>query len=180
MTSMTDPAVRRLVDRALLPLRAVDESLHVRAVDYVVDGASSEVLLEISSHGDDPRSLLVPAVMGASHFLWGNGSRRGRLEAVGIRWRPADHTVGPVLALRDALYRSDRVLPRQWARLGRLLDAVLRAGTDREPPSGRAPGWLEALLGDVVWTIDREDVGTTLRAHAERLGQDRAGTPDAW
>ena len=175
MTSMTDPAVRRLVDRALLPLRAVDESLHVRAVDYVVDGASSEVLLEISSHGDDPRSLLVPAVMGASHFLWGNGSRRGRLEAVGIRWRPADHTVGPVLTLRDALYRSDRVLPRQWARLGRLLDAVLRAGTDREPPSGRAPGWLEALLGDVVWTIDREDVGTTLRAHAERLGQDRSG-----
>ena len=175
MTSMTDPAVRRLVDRALLPLRAVDESLHVRAVDYVVDGASSEVLLDISSHGDDPRSLLVPAVMGASHFLWGNGSRRGRLEAVGIRWRPADHTVGPVLALRDALYRSDRVLPRQWARLGRLLDAVLRAGTDREPPSGRAPGWLEALLGDVVWTIDREDVGTTLRAHAERLGQDRSG-----
>jgi len=33
---MTDPAVRRLVDRALLPLRAVDESLHVRAVDYAL------------------------------------------------------------------------------------------------------------------------------------------------
>ena len=36
---MTDPSVRDLVDRALLPLRAVDGALHTRAVDYVVDGA---------------------------------------------------------------------------------------------------------------------------------------------
>ena len=36
---MTDPSVRDLVDRALLPLRAVDGALHDRAVDYVVDGA---------------------------------------------------------------------------------------------------------------------------------------------
>ena len=38
---MTDPSVRDLVDRALLPLRAVDEALHARAVDYVVDGTQT-------------------------------------------------------------------------------------------------------------------------------------------
>mgnify|MGYP001673727917 CR=1 FL=1 len=37
--SMTNTSVRDLVDRALLPLRAVDGALHDRAVDYVVDGA---------------------------------------------------------------------------------------------------------------------------------------------
>ena len=36
---MTNTSVRDLVDRALLPLRAVDGALHDRAVDYVVDGA---------------------------------------------------------------------------------------------------------------------------------------------
>ena len=39
---MTDPVVREirdLVNRALLPLKAVDAGLYHRAVDYVVDGA---------------------------------------------------------------------------------------------------------------------------------------------
>ena len=35
---MTDSDVRDLVDRALLPLKAVNEELHAHAVDYVVGG----------------------------------------------------------------------------------------------------------------------------------------------
>ena len=45
---MTNPSVRDLVDRALLPLRAVDGALHDRAVNYVVDGVHPQVLGEIA------------------------------------------------------------------------------------------------------------------------------------
>ena len=58
---MTNPSVRDLVDRALLPLRAVDEALHARAVDYVVDGAHPQVLGEVASFGEGPDECLRPA-----------------------------------------------------------------------------------------------------------------------
>ena len=48
---MTNTSVRDLVDRALLPLRAVDGALHTRAVGYVVDGAHTQVLGELAGYG---------------------------------------------------------------------------------------------------------------------------------
>ena len=58
---MTNTSVRDLVDRALLPLRAVDGALHDRAVDYVVDGAHPQVLGEIASFGEEADECLRPA-----------------------------------------------------------------------------------------------------------------------
>ena len=51
---MTNTSVRDLVDRALLPLRAVDGALHDRAIDYVVDGVHPQVLGEVASFGEAP------------------------------------------------------------------------------------------------------------------------------
>ena len=177
---MTDPVVREirdLVNRALLPLKAVDEGLYTCAVGYVVEGTNPEVLRAVASFGDDPDKCLLPASPGASSPLFElEEERSARLQAVGITWTIEKYAGRSIVVLRDSLYRSNAVGSAQWVRLGRLLDAVLQTGASRGAPvpdssdnSDKVPGWFAALLTDVVWTIERE----RLVGLAERLIEDR-------
>ena len=144
---MTDPSVRDLVDRALLPLRAVDGALHDRAVDYVVDGAHTQVLGEVASFGEGPDECLRPA---CPDFLV-DDAWRSRLRRLGVVWINGSREVKPILELRSPLYRSDAPSAPQWARLGRLLDAVHRtAASPRLITPGAVPAWLDVLLADVL------------------------------
>lgn len=177
---MTDPVVREirdLVNRALLPLKAVDEGLYTCAVGYVVEGTNPEVLRAVASFGDDPDKCLLPASPGASSPLFElEEERSARLQAVGITWTIEKYAGRSIVVLRDSLYRSNAVGSAQWVRLGRLLDAVLQTGASRGAPvpdssdnSDKVPGWFGALLTDVVWTIERE----RLVLLAERLVEER-------
>ena len=177
---MTDPVVREirdLVNRALLPLKAVDEGLYACAVGYVVEGTNPEVLRAVASFGDDPDKCLLPASPGASSPLFElEEERSARLQAVGITWTIEKYAGRSIVVLRDSLYRSNAVGSAQWVRLGRLLDAVLQTGASRGAPvpdssdnSDKVPGWFGALLTDVVWTIERE----RLVLLAERLVEER-------
>ena len=177
---MTDPVVREirdLVNRALLPLKAVDEGLYTCAVGYVVEGTNPEVLRAVASFGDDPDKCLLPASPGASSPLFElEEERSARLQAVGITWTIEKYAGRSIVVLRDSLYRSNAVGSAQWVRLGRLLDAVLQTGASRGAPvpdssdnSDKVPGWFGALLTDVVWTIERE----RLVGLAERLVEER-------
>ena len=177
---MTDPVVREirdLVNRALLPLKAVDEGLYTCAVGYVVEGTNPEVLRAVASFGDDPDKCLLPASPGASSPLFElEEERSARLQAVGITWTIEKYAGRSIVVLRDSLYRSNAVGSAQWVRLGRLLDAVLQTGASRGAPvpdssdnSDKVSGWFGALLTDVVWTIERE----RLVLLAERLVEER-------
>ena len=144
---MTDPSVRDLVDRALLPLRAVDGALHDRAVDYVVDGAHPQMLGEVASFGEGPDECLRPACPGS----WVDDAWMSRLRRLGIVRNAAGRESWPILELRSPLYRSDAPSASQWARLGRLLDAVHRtAASPRLITPGAVPAWLDVLLADVL------------------------------
>ena len=144
---MTDPSVRDLVDRALLPLRAVDGALHDRAVDYVVDGAHPQVLSEVAPFGEGPDECLRPACPGS----WVDDAWMSRLRRLGIVRNAAGRESWPILELRSPLYRSDAPSAPQWARLGRLLDAVHRtAASPRLITPGAVPAWLDVLLADVL------------------------------
>ena len=144
---MTNPSVRDLVDRALLPLRAVDGALHDRAVDYVVDGVHPQVLDEIASFGEGPDECLRPACSGS----WVDDAWVSRLRRLGVVWNAAGRESWPILELRSPLYRSDAPSASQWARLGRLLDAVHRtAASPRLITPGAVPAWLDVLLADVL------------------------------
>ena len=144
---MTNTSVRDLVDRALLPLRAVDGALHDRAVDYVVDGAHPQMLGEIVSFGEGPDECLRPA---CPDFLV-DDAWMSRLRRLGIVWINGSREVKPILELRSPLYRSGVPSAPQWARLGRLLDAVHRtAASPRLITPGAVPAWLDVLLADVL------------------------------
>ena len=144
---MTNPSVRDLVDRALLPLRAVDGALHDRAVDYVVDGAHPQVLSEVASFGEGPDECLRPACPGS----WVDDAWMSRLRRLGIVRNAAGRESWPILELRSPLYRSGAPSAPQWARLGRLLDAVHRtAASPRLITPEAVPAWLDVLLADVL------------------------------
>ena len=144
---MTNPSVRDLVDRALLPLRAVDGALHDRAVDYVVDGVHPQMLGEVASFGEGPDECLRPACPGS----WVDDAWMSRLRRLGIVRNAAGRESWPILELRSPLYRSDAPSASQWARLGRLLDAVHRtAASPRLITPGAVPAWLDVLLADVL------------------------------
>ena len=144
---MTNTSVRDLVDRALLPLRAVDGALHDRAVDYVVDGAHPQVLGEVASFGEEPDECLRPACP----IFQVDSAWKSRLRRLGIVRINGSHEGRPILELRSPLYRSDAPSAPQWARLGRLLDAVHRtAASPRLITPGAVPAWLDVLLADVL------------------------------
>ena len=184
---MTDPSVRDLVDRALLPLRAVDEALHARAVDYVVDGAHPQMLGEIASFGEGPDECLRPACPGS----WVDDAWMSRLRRLGIVWNAAGRESWPILELRSPLYRSGAPSAPQWARLGRLLDAVHRtARSPRLITPEAVPAWLDVLLADVlcipgVWyrsaqtaEIAEARPGWDADRVVELLAEDGTGEPD--
>ena len=156
---MTNPSVRDLVDRALLPLKAVDGALHARAVDYVVDGAHPQVLGELAGHGRMVNDCLQVAGTVYHYF---DDALLGRLKAAGI---PFDYrrgrSVRTVFALRDPLYRDGVLSAPQWARLGRLLDRARRTDPDWTPSTPEpVPDWFDALVMDAVATIVPPDDGS--------------------
>jgi len=156
---MTNPSVRDLVDRALLPLKAVDGGLHARAVDYVVDGAHPQVLGELAGHGRMVNDCLWVAGTVYHYF---DDALLERLKAAGV---PFDYkrgrSVRTVFALRDPLYRDGALSAPQWARLGRLLDQARRTDPDWTPSTPEpVPDWFDALVMDAVATIVPPDDGS--------------------
>ena len=122
-------------------------ALHARAVDYVVDGTHPQMLGEIASFGEGPDECLRPA---CPDFLVDN-AWRSRLRRLGVVWINGSREVKPILELRSPLYRSDAPSAPQWARLGRLLDAVHRtARSPRLVTPEAVPAWLDVLLADVL------------------------------
>jgi len=167
---VTDSDVRDLVDRALLPLKAVNKELHAHAVDYVVGGETPQVLREAASFDNDLSYCFLPATQDYYGFP---SLRRQRLEAVGIKWESGDYEQTPLFGPRDALYRSDAVSLAQWTRLGHLLDVILQSGVERNPgTSNRAPRWLDALLIDLLGTVDGS-LTKTNHIYAEQLRKNR-------
>ena len=169
---MTDPSVRDLVDRALLPLRAVDEALHDRAVDYVVDGAHTQVLGEIASFGEEPDECLRPACP----IFQVDSAWKSRLRRLGVVWINGSHEGRPILELRSPLYHSDAPSAPQWARLGRLLDAVHRtAASPRLITPGAVPAWLDVLLADALCSAGIGLSGDPTTAETARIIRVRPG-----
>ena len=169
---MTDPSVRDLVDRALLPLRAVDGALHDRAVDYVVDGAHPQVLSEVAPFGEGPDECLRPACPGS----WVDDAWMSRLRRLGIVRNAAGRESWPILELRSPLYRSDAPSAPQWARLGRLLDAVHRtAASPRLITPGAVPAWLDVLLADALCSAGIGLSGDPITAETARIIRVRPG-----
>ena len=169
---MTDPSVRDLVDRALLPLRAVDEALHDRAVDYVVDGAHTQVLGEIASFGEEPDECLRPACP----IFQVDSAWKSRLRRLGVVWINGSHEGRPILELRSPLYHSDAPSAPQWARLGRLLDAVHRtAASPRLITPGAVPAWLDVLLADALCSAGIGLSGDPITAETARIIRVRPG-----
>ena len=150
-SAVTGLAARQLTERALLPLRAVDTTLHTRAVDHVLDGTDPQVPADVSLA--DTRLLLAdPGRIGPGADL-GDQERR-RLHAVGVGDPnrlddPEEPMEYPVRSLRAVLYLWGDLAPAQWERFGRLLVA-LGEGPNRCAPG--VPDWLCALLNDVVVT----------------------------
>jgi len=140
---MTNTSVRDLVDRALLPLRAVDGALHDRAVDYVVDGAR-RLRAEESARG-----ALIPDGLGAdakAELAWrkaaiaavGRGASRAEAEA--LAWRTIGRRPPAVTAGRDVLGgltgpdRAREVLRRLKTPTG---EAATAPGTGQNRPTLR-------------------------------------------
>ena len=149
-SAVTGLAARQLTERALLPLRAVDTTLHTRAVDYVLDG--TDPLPADVSLADTRLLLADPGRIGPGADL-GDQERR-RLHAVGVGDPnrlddPEEPMEYPVRSLRAVLYLWGDLAPAQWERFGRLLVA-LGEGPNRCAPG--VPDWLCALLNDVVVT----------------------------
>lgn len=144
------PLRRRLVSRALLPLKAVDPALHRGGIDYVVTGADSHVLMDVASSGAGPQECLGPAGTGFSaHDSWCL-----RLRRAGVPMKNPEYLYSRkegIMGLRDRLYRSNTLTIDQWVRLGRLLEAVDRAGASRSDSGpDRVPAWLCMLISDVL------------------------------
>ena len=169
---MTNTSVRDLVDRALLPLRAVDGALHDRAVDYVVDGAHPQVLGEVASFGEEPDECLRPACP----IFQVDSAWKSRLRRLGVVWINGSHEGRPILELRSPLYRSGAPSAPQWARLGRLLDAVHRtAASPRLITPGAVPAWLDVLLADALCSAGIGLSGDPTTAETARIIRVRPG-----
>ena len=169
---MTNTSVRDLVDRALLPLRAVDGALHDRAVDYVVDGAHPQVLGEIASFGEEADECLRPACP----IFQVDSAWKSRLRRLGVVWINGSHEGRPILELRSPLYHSDAPSAPQWARLGRLLDAVHRtAGSPRLITPEAVPAWLDVLLADALCSAGIGLSGDPTTAETARIIRVRPG-----
>ena len=169
---MTNTSVRDLVDRALLPLRAVDGALHDRAVDYVVGGAHTQVLGEIASFGEEADECLRPACP----IFQVDSAWKSRLRRLGVVWINGSHEGRPILELRSPLYHSDAPSAPQWARLGRLLDAVHRtAGSPRLITPEAVPAWLDVLLADALCSAGIGLSGDPTTAETARIIRVRPG-----
>lgn len=144
------------VASALLPLRAISQSLYDRCVLYVVDGSSPELLMELASSPDPLRDGVLcapgqlrnyyvlpdPALHALAKAGVLNGGRQGH-----------DNLADRVRAMRDPLYRSEDLTSAQWVRWGRLMGEI---GLGPNRVADGAPAWAVALVNDVVGTCPRD------------------------
>ena len=138
MFTLASPA-RRLVSRALEPLKNTGPDMHRRAVDYVVSGEDPQILDAIGScpagSGSGPASAQVTS--------WSSVLQDLRQEDEA----PATSGTGR----RDSLYSSNALTTEQWGRLGRLLEAIDQAGSQKESPAlTMFPAWLSRLTADML------------------------------
>ena len=164
---------RRVLSRALLPLRAVDPQLHVRAVDHVLTGEDPEVVERIDACEETDRLF---GCLEENRYGYIGDENAQLLSGVGVRW-PERMAVPPrdrgdvIRELRDPLYRDGALSAPQWVRLGGMLCAIRSTDYSRKhPPAGRSyvPDWLRVLIVDVLKTCATAD-------DAPRIARDRPG-----
>ena len=164
---------RRVLSRALLPLRAVDPQLHVRAVDHVLTGEDPEVVERIDACEETDRLF---GCLEENRYGYIGDENAQLLSGVGVRW-PERMAVPPrdrgdvIRELRDPLYRDGALSAPQWVRLGGMLRAIRSTDYSRKhPPAGRSyvPDWLRVLIVDVLKTCATAD-------DAPRIARDRPG-----
>ena len=132
-----------LIRDALLPIRAVSESLWDRSAWFVHDGSDSEVLLELDAarQPDLDRLMLEPAKL----VSWRRpltDDQLARLKRAGLGDPPAKE----MLELRSRWYRGDAT-PEQFLRMAYLLAAI---GTGPNRTVEGVPRWLTALTNDLT------------------------------
>ena len=145
--------------RALLPLRAVSEDLHERAVAYVLSGDPEDVVEHVWQESET--DALFGGVGALNRGLHVSDDLADRLSAVGVVWpsdmrEPLKDRRRVLYALRDSLYRHDALSAQQWWRYGQLLRAIWAADTPGKKDWRRkplTPLWLLLLNEDVVKTV---------------------------
>ena len=145
--------------RALLPLRAVSEDLHERAVAYVLSGDPEDVVEHVWQESET--DALFGGVGELNRGLHVSDDLADRLSAVGVAWpsdmrEPLKDRRRVLYALRDSLYRHDALSAQQWWRYGQLLHAIWAADTPGKKDWRRkplTPLWLLLLNEDVVKTV---------------------------
>ena len=145
--------------RALLPLRAVSEDLHEKAVSYVLSGDPEDVVEHVRQQ---PGTDALFGGVGALHTMQHvNDELADRLSAVGVVWPsdmkdPLRDRRRVLHSLRDSLYRCDAFSARQWWRYAQLLRAIWADDTPGKKDWRRkplTPLWLLLLNEDVVKTL---------------------------
>ncbi|MBE1874191.1 DUF4132 domain-containing protein [Myceligenerans pegani] len=130
------------VSDALKVLRIEGDALHGRAVEYVLEGGSPELVLELEGRDtqDLDAALSRPGRLGWS-WVTDELEKRVRKATSGL-------TVEKAARVRGKVYADDGVTPEQLSRLGRLL-AVIVTDTD---VYAAVPDWFGVLAQDVVLT----------------------------
>ena len=145
--------------RALLPLRAVSEELHEKAVSYVLSGVPEDVVEHVWQESET--DALFGGVGALNRGLHVRDDLADRLSAVGVVWpsdmrEPLRDRRRVLYSLRNSLYRHEAFSAQQWWRYGQLLRAIWAADTPGKKDWRRkplTPLWLLLLNEDVVKTV---------------------------
>lgn len=140
------------VASALMPLRAISQSLYDRCVLYVVDGSSPELLLELASSPDPLRDgvLCAPGQL-RNYYALPDPALHALAKAGVLKGGRQEHLnlADRIHAMRAPLYRSEDLTSAQWVRWGRLMGEV---GLGPNRVADGVPAWAVALVNDVVGT----------------------------
>ena len=135
--------------QALMPINAVSNPLYDRAVAFVHDGSSPEVLLELDgAHQPELMTFLKYPAQLQSWSRWLPDDVKVRLREAGVSGDPNK----TVPNSRSQLYRNTTVTQPQFLRFGYVL-AAIGQGPNRQVPG--VPKWLTALANDLCMVLDR-------------------------
>ena len=135
--------------QALMPINAVSNPLYDRAVAFVHDGSSPEVLLELDgAHQPELMTLLKYPAQLQSWSRWLPDDVKVRLREAGVSGDPNK----TVPNSRSQLYRNTTLTQPQFLRFGYVL-AAIGQGPNRQVPG--VPKWLTALANDLCMVLDR-------------------------
>ncbi|MBL0888579.1 DUF4132 domain-containing protein [Myceligenerans indicum] len=130
------------VSEALSVLRIEAGPLYERAVAYVLEGASPELVLELADRDtqDLDAALSRPGRLG---WTWVDDGIEGR-----VRGAASGMTIEKGARARGRAYAHEDVTPEQYSRMGRLMAAIV---TDTDVHAD-VPDWFGVLVQDVVVT----------------------------